>query len=340
MTIEKHLLEYKMKSISREELASLCGIGPLETEPLFRRITDLVSCGLISPVKSSGTNGNKKYPIANKFRILLEENHEEAAERIKALHPTLRKNGYLAGHPQDYEKNSEIIEMLSAYLFSGVSAEPISRKERSFEIFGKEKVLDNPDIKNLLTRIGFTNQMLAFYDTPEYCFHDYIPVRKAEMTLLICENKDIWFNLRRRMFEDGASTFFGTPIDGIVYGNGNKVSQKDGALLEYVKFMGNPDVHFLYWGDIDREGFDIFLRTKKANKQQDISLFMPGYKEMIKRAERLTLEDSPSARLEEKNFDEIINQFTEGEQDFLRKALKEDKLIPQEIVSYQVLKEG
>ena len=54
------------------------------------------------------------------------------------------------------------------------------------------------------------------------------------------------FNIRRCMFEDGYNSLFGTKIDGVVYGNGNKVSQKQGALSEYVKFMGNPDVTFLY----------------------------------------------------------------------------------------------
>ena len=43
---------------------------------------------------------------------------------------------------------------------------------------------------------------LGFYDTPEYCFHDYIPERKNDLTLLICENKDIWLSLIHILLAD------------------------------------------------------------------------------------------------------------------------------------------
>ncbi len=76
---------------------------------------------------------------------------------------------------------------------------------------------------------------LGFYNTPEYCFHDYIPERKNSMVLLICENKDIWFNIRRCMFEDNYKSLFGVPIDGVVFGNGNEVTKKQGALTEYIR---------------------------------------------------------------------------------------------------------
>ena len=74
---------------------------------------------------------------------------------------------------------------------------PVSRKERSFEIFEQEKILDDSSIKSLIKSLGITQDDLCFYDTPEYCFHDYIPQKKNNMVLLICENKDIWFNIRR-----------------------------------------------------------------------------------------------------------------------------------------------
>lgn len=109
-------------------------------------------------------------------------------------------------------------------------------------------MLDDPEVKSLLRHLEISESDLGFYDTPEYCFHDYIPERKNDLTLLICENKDIWFNIRRCMFEDHFKSLFGVAIDGVVYGNGSKVSNKAGALVEYVRFMGNPNVTFLYWG--------------------------------------------------------------------------------------------
>ena len=191
----------------------------------------------------------------------------------------------------------------------------------------------------MLRHVEISDSDLGFYDTPEYCFHDYIPERKNDLTLLICENKDIWFNIRRCMFEDHFKSLFGAAIDGVVYGNGNKVSNKTGALVEYVRFMGNPNVAFLYWGDIDREGFDIFRRTRDVNDSLEIKLFLPGYRKMIERAQNICLEDSPSSKKEGVSFADLFEDFSPEEQQFLNRVLEDNKLIPQEIISYTILSE-
>ena len=253
----------------------------------------------------------------------------------------LLKSGYLSDHPVEYTDNKELIDGLNRYFFLGKQEEAVSRKERSFAIFGREKVLDQKPVRSLLRKLQITESDLKFYDTPEYCFHDYIPKRKEQMTLLICENKDIWFNIRRCLFEDHWKSLFGVPIDGVVYGNGNKVSQKQGALAEYVKFMGDPKVRFLYWGDIDREGFDIIKRTKEVNPTLEISLFLPGYRKMIERAKMLDkLQKSPSSKKEGMQFDELIRVFSEEEQGYLKSVFANNRLIPQEIISYTLLSEG
>ena len=143
------------------------------------------------------------------------------------------------------------------------------------------------------------------------------------------------------MFEDGFRTVFGTDIDGVVYGEGNRISDKTGALQEYVKFMGNPSVKFLYWGDIDREGFDIFRRTRAANGSLDISLYIPGYRKMIEKARGLILQDSPSSKKQGMKFDDLLVGFSSEEQLFLKDILDGNKLIPQEIIPYTLIhKEG
>ena len=158
------------------------------------------------------------------------------------------------------------------------------------------------------------------------------------MTLLICENKDIWFNIRRCMFEEGTGKLFDTALDGVVYGEGNKISNKKGALEEYVKFMGNPEVTLLYWGDIDREGFDIFRRTREANHGLKLSLFVPGYRTMMERARNREIEDSPSSRKQGESFEDLIHAFSPEEQIFLRDIFDRNKLIPQEIITYKDLR--
>lgn len=338
MDERKILQNYGKKSITIEELATVLKFSLADSRESYNRVEKLVSEGIIEHVSASGKNGNLSYPLYKKYRILIKNDSDEhVIEKIKYLNPMLVKNGYLAKHPGEYQNMQEIIDSLSKYLFSNRDDNYISRKERSYKIFGREKVLDDSTVKALLKKLEITEENLYFYDTPEYCFHDYIPERKEQMTLIICENKDIWFNIRRCMFEDNYKSLFGVAIDGVVYGNGNKVSQKQGALAEYVKFMGNPKVEFLYWGDIDREGFDIFRRTREVNNTLDIELFLPGYKKMIEKAQNTILEDSPSSKKEGMSFDELFKDFKEDERLFLNKVLAENKLIPQEIISYTLL---
>ncbi len=340
MDIKNKLLVYGKKSISLEALSDLLKVEMADTESLFNKISELVDASIMEPVKNSGQNGNRKYPLFKKYRILIkEESDGEAEKQIRQLHPALQRSGYLSMHVQEYMQHREVVDCLNAFLFSKKAGESVSRKERSYEIFGREKMLDDSDVKSLLRRLEISDSDLEFYDTPEYCFHDYIPERKKELTLLICENKDIWFNIRRCMFEDHFKSLFGVAIDGVVYGNGNKVAHKQGALAEYVRFMGNPDVSFLYWGDIDREGFDIFRRTREVNESLNIDLFIPGYRKMIERAQNTNLEDSPSSKKEGISFENLFEGFSVDERTFLNRVLEANKLIPQEIIPYTVLSE-
>ena len=341
MNIKEKLLEYGKKTITLEDIKTIMKISIMDEQSAYEQISEMIMEEIIEPVKSSGKNGNITYPLYKKYRILVkEEADNETIDEIRKLHPLLLRSGYLSANPLEFQKNRYVVEGLSDYLFGDNDETYVSRKERSFEIFGHEKTLDDSMVKALLRKLQITESELRFYDTPEYCFHDYISVRKEHMMLLICENKDIWFNIRRRMFEDGVKGLFGIPIDGVVYGEGNKVSDRTGALEEYVKFMGEPDVKFLYWGDIDREGFDIFRRTKDANDMLDISLFVPGYKKMIERAKNIELEDSPSSKKQSMRFDDLINEFSDDERNFLTDIFDNNKLIPQEIISYKYLEEG
>ena len=246
MNIKEKLLEYGKKTITLEDIKNIMKISLMDEQSAYEQISEMIMEEIIEPVKSSGKNGNISYPLYKKYRILIKEEADKGAiDEIKRLHPLLLRSGYLSANPMEFQRNRVVIEGLSAFLFVDKDEIFVSRKERSFEIFGHEKTLDDSMVKALLRKLQITESELRFYDTPEYCFHDYIPVRKDHMMLLICENMDIWFNIRRRMFEDGVRSLFGVAIDGVVYGEGNKVSDRTGALEEYVKFMGDPDVKFL-----------------------------------------------------------------------------------------------
>ena len=338
MNYIQKLKKHGKKSITKEELEALFSTS--SDQELFGIISQLSEESILSPIKNSRTNGNRIYPIYLKYRVSVPaDTYEAELKEISALHPLLLNNGYLQSHPNEYEKYRYQIQKLDRYLFSRKEdVIPISRKERSFEIFDKEKALDDKAFSAFLERIGITSALISFYDTPEYCFNDYIPERKSKMTLLICENKDIWFNVRRMMFENNAKVIFGVSIDGVIYGCGNKVSGV-GALTAYTRFIGS-DVEYLYWGDIDRAGLNIFLSTIRSNPDISISLFVPAYNQMLRLSRSRSIPDSDDERNRIEDYSQIYDLVGQELRDEIVNSIQNNKRIPQEIINYEFLKKN
>ena len=326
----KTLQDYPRKRITLEELNQLCG----NHEQLTEQIMKLTAQGVLVPVKSSGTNGNLKTPLYMRYTICMESSVQISTDEINALHPRLSANGYLLRNRVQFVNNREFLFCLSEWLTNHEDHDIMSRRERSFSIFGDEKALDNH--LRLLECMGISDDMLGFYETPEQCFSDYIPVRKNRMTLLICENKDIWFNIRRLMYESGTRSLFGTRFDGVIFGQGNDITGKD-KFRSYAQYLGADDVSFLYCGDINRAGFDIFLRLCKAAEMLHIELFLPAYQKMMELSRNIQLPDSDDGRCIMPEMSEILPLFTVDEQEQITKILEDNKRLPQEILSYPVL---
>lgn len=324
------LKAFPRKRITLNELSSVLK----DTEHFSEQITELTESGILSPVRSSGTNGNQKMPLFLKYTIRIENKGSITPDEIYSLHPRLTANGYLLRNPVQFEKNKAFLCRLSEWLGDTKSSEMMSRRERSFLIFGEEKELD--DHLKLLEGISVSGDALGYYETPEQCFSDYIPVRKEKMTLLICENKDIWFNIRRLMYEYGAHSLFDTMIDGVIFGQGNDITGK-GKLVSYAQFLGADEISFLYCGDIDRAGFDIFIRLCREADKLQIDLFLPAYKKMLESSRNITLPDSKDKRAVMPEMTGILPAFSAEEQEQIRQILKDNKRLPQEILSFPVL---
>lgn len=327
------LVRYGKKTITKTQLEKLFGVA--EEERLFSIVSRLQDDRILEPVKNSKTNGNMVYPVYLKYKVCIaQEDFKEELAEIISLHPRLQYGEILRNKPAEYRKYREAFQRLDRYLFSDrKDCTPVSRKERSFEIFNQEKLLDERSFCALLEKLNLTPDTLFFYDTPEYCFNDFIPEKKSKMTLLICENKDIWFNIRRRMFEDRASEIFGTHIDGAVYGSGNKISEKN-ALTEYTRFMGGGTVSYLYWGDIDRAGLNIYLSLLNSNPDLDISLFVPAYEEMLRLSVNFDIPDSQDKRELTGDYSEIYGAVSLAYRDRFEESILQNKRIPQEIITY------
>ena len=80
----------------------------------LKAVKELEEEEIVSPVKSSGTNGNYRYPLYKKYHIHNREQTDETIIRgIRGLHPRVQGGGYLIKHPEIYEEHWEDLNKLS-----------------------------------------------------------------------------------------------------------------------------------------------------------------------------------------------------------------------------------
>ena len=341
MDYKEKLIAYGRKTITLQELTTLLNLHSDSSAHFL--ITSLVKDNYLSPMLKSKKNGNIKYPLYMKYWITAKNDYSEALKEISTLHPRILSSGTLQDKPELYLKYKADLLKLNRYLFGAHSSEYVSRKERSYEIFDEEKRLEDSGFRALLVKLGITTEYLHYYSTPEHCFNDFIPERKEELTLLICENKDIWFNIRRCMYEDGASYLFGKHIDGVIFGEGNKVSEK-GALDGYSDFLGAHKVHYLYWGDIDRAGLYIYQSVLNNNEHMSMELFIPGYIKMLEfERERVKAghktPDSDDNRVYQVDYHRLLSGMPDQYMLEIMPLFEHNKRLPQEVINYEILKQ-
>ncbi|MEL7567449.1 MAG: hypothetical protein AAGU27_21580 [Dehalobacterium sp.] len=337
MSLANKLAEYNRAYITEAELEQM--IKEVDYRLFHQAVEKLVEEGVLRPVKSAGNNG--RIPsLANKYRIIKSEKDlSEEFDFIRRLHPSLDIAGYLA-KPELYQKHREIVEGLSKYLWyeKELLSKPMSRKERSFSVWGREKLLDEHFtlVREVLTFSGLKEDFLAFYDTPEP-FFEYVHSRGEEMTVLVLENKDTWFTIRKLFRETGKNIIDGTRINALIYGEGNKIS-KHGALEAYgweMLSVKQDRLKYLYFGDLDPEGIRLFFRAQKANPQIAIQPFSQLYGRMLKLALDRELPESKDKRGKATPWAEFIALLGFKEVQVLIDIFAQGKYIPQEIINYQ-----
>ena len=279
----ENILKNAKKTISDEKLQQI--FQEADYDLFHTEVEKLVESGVLVPVKSSKKNGRLP-PLFNKYRIIKpQEDNSGYVESVRRLNPILNISGYLQ-RPELYKKHLEIVEGISWYLWfaQDLLKRPMSRNERSFSVWGREKLLDEHRalVKEVLKFNGLEETFLNYYDTPEP-FFEYLHERSKLTTVLVIENKDTWFTFRKLMQETGKNNIEGTLVNVLLYGEGNKITKR-GALEEYNATMLRGQAgqvgqaaRFLYFGDLDWEGIRLFFRTREANPSLDLKPFVYLY---------------------------------------------------------------
>lgn len=258
-------------------------------------------------------------------------------DEIRTLCDWLNIEGYLK-KPNIYEKHRALLLPLNTFLVTNRKAldTPISKNERAYQIWNNEKMLEDSLCKNVL-KWNQLEEKLNYYLTPEP-FFDYIHQKKEQMNLLVVENKDTWYTLRKIMNElQGECTLCDRRIDGVVYGEGNKIT-KPKALEEYETQVIQRKCTFFYWGDLDYTGIEMFERVVEQNENVSICLFSEIYEKMMQQKDLDTLGNIKHKQNSHVPLARFMQAFDENYQEKIRYILRKNCYIPQEIIHVGILK--
>ncbi len=305
---------------------------------LVELVKRLVADGALQEVKASKSNGMLP-PLYNKYRVNPKvQDLSYLVDEINYSFPSSFSRGYYLNNLVKYQADKENIRRLAHY-FRNHKSElivPMAINERSFEIWGQEKYLKDGGGQSILKNLGLSLVDLNIYITPEpFVYFSNSKMRKQKV--LIIENKDTWYTLRKLMI-NGQTIFLGQPIDTIIYGSGKNIER---SLEDYEHtvedYLLNP-AQVLYWGDIDYEGIAIYERLKNRYARKfNIELFKNAYIAMLKQKEGKELPRYSDKQ--NKNTKGIFLQELLTYSEKIAHLLQKGSYIPQEIINYGLLRE-
>ncbi len=322
-----------MKRQSLDQLLGKRVEEPYDTQ--YQYIMQLINEGKIKPVKSSAKNG-KKPALYTEYHILEEKkNYSDLKhELLYQTNPQISVDYYIQ-HPETYLQERVPVRQLDAYLRDRKDRLQIqiSYNERCFEIWGYEKYLSKASGKTVLKHCGLDLGFLNCYPTAEP-FAYYAASRETPQKLLILENKDPFFSLRRHLLT-GHTTILGEQIGTLIYGAGKRVvpSFQEFA-ISAEPYMQSEDNELLYFGDLDYEGIGIYENLAEAFADQgSIVPFVPAYLAMLDKADAARkLPDTKEQQ--NRNISNVFSSyFDEATVVRMKKILEQDLYIPQEILN-------
>jgi len=304
-------------------------------EEQYRYVLQLIEAGKIEPVKRSSKNGKK--PSLYTMYWMIDEKPDYSAEKEELLYRTdpLINVDYYLRHLDTYVKERKYVQRLNDFLQSHVEDLniAISRNERSFAIWGEEKFLSGGAGRTVLGHCGIEEQFLNCYFTAEP-FAYYAAHRNVPQKLLIIENKDPFFGMRKHLLE-GYETILGSYIGTLIYGAGKRVvsSFKEFSISAepYMKEEGNE---LLYFGDLDYEGIGIYENlVQTMGGTFEIRPFIPAYHAMLEKSAKMKTLPSTKEKQNRNIKDVFFSWFDSDTVIRMKDLLEKDQYLPQEILN-------
>jgi len=327
MKITEILKEHKYKKIDSKEMQKYFD----EYTTFVETVQHALNQGLLAPIKASGSNGRMP-PLYNSYKILSEkvDDEESLKKEILTFPPEFDRSYYL-NNLSDYRKDRNAVSTLRGFFSTAAKKRtletPSSINERSFQIFNDEKFISEYG-RNIMTRLKLDAKALNCYGAPEPFFY-YAVTAQSSNNILIIENKDTFFTIKR-VFQESGNKIMGITFNMLIYGEGKKIESSIEFLSEIPSFK-EAENHIYYFGDIDFEGIGIFQDLCLKAQHLKIEPFTYLYKKTLE-----ACIEPPQLRKSQRQRDIAGFQtfFDENTAIAIEEILSKGKYIPQEALGY------
>lgn len=313
------LKNYKKKTVPLIQIEKIFS-GNVQYIEFSKTIKDLVEEELLVPVKKHGTN-NKKIPLANTYRInksyFKEKYINEIAMYQLKFDSSIDLQSYFSLNEKQWEEDLPYIEKIHSYLkTNGLPKNKVTAPERSYEILGDEKWIDEKGGKELLKRIGLLEKLkIDSVPDPLMFAINKNRIFNENHIHLIVENKAPFYAL----LDDIEHTIF----TSLIYGAGWSVL---GGISVFEKQLGLTECphKYYYFGDLDYEGIFIWY---SLNKRKNIKLGIEFYNYLLEKDYSYGKETQVPNKIAIERF---LENFSKDNAKKIQQILKKGGYYPQE----------
>ncbi|WEG11167.1 DUF2220 family protein [Pullulanibacillus sp. KACC 23026] len=240
-------------------------------------MSELEKEGHLLPIKKSGLNGRFP-PLPSQWWLqpkVFDNLWNET--KVLALSDLLDLSRYRQNPEWQTVEEWEHIEAIYSFLKNKDMFNWVTREERAFQLFKDEKFFTKEG-RFLLQRLQLTLKDLKanVYGEPFVFWPSPTTTIKEAKTILIVENLSFYHTCRRLM--DQHQAIVGIQPELLIYGEGKKIESS----LSFLEKITNVDAHVVihYAGDMDPEGWGIYVRLCQAYPDYKIQLAGPIYQAM------------------------------------------------------------
>jgi hypothetical protein len=299
----------------------------------YDAIEKLQEEGVLSPIQNKQYNG--KSPALPLYYWVNMKARETKWDRLKMM--TLSDKfdfSYYESHPEYQTKEEwERVEKLYTYLQTSEEREVVSVEERSLELFGHEKFLQDrelfPEGKGFLTRIGVPEEKLNMVKRGEpfvFWLKQGKDIKDVQRVLIV-ENL-AFFHTAIKLLEENVLDY---EPELIIYGEGKKIERSFSFFFQIFP----PKNYLIYYaGDLDAEGYGILTRLIENFPDTTIQPALKIYRKMLECIDQQN--DQSRGQIQNTTYrDAFFQWFTEVEQQILHQLWEENKRIPQEVLTIE-----